>query len=296
MILITGANGNLGKATIAFLLKKNKPSQIAGLVRDLKKGDDLRVMGIEVRQGDYFDNTSLVKALKDVDQLLLVSSSVMTGRTKQHINVIDAAKESGVQHIYYTSMINPSPSSFFIAAKSHRETEEYIKSSGLPYTIFRDGLYFDNIPSLIGNALQSGYINYPAGNGKVSFAARVNMAEAIANVMSTPGHENRTYDLTANTSYSFNDIAMDLSELANRPIKYIDIPHDELKRELIELQTPDNIVELTCSMAKAIRHNDFNYPSPTLENLLGRKPIILKEFLRTVYSIDFEFQTTNKVY
>ena len=40
MILITGANGHLGGATIDFLLKKNPNTKIKALVRSEEKGND----------------------------------------------------------------------------------------------------------------------------------------------------------------------------------------------------------------------------------------------------------------
>jgi len=51
MILITGANGHLGKAIIEFLLKKIKPEQIAALVRDPQKAEDLYAKGYRYKTG-----------------------------------------------------------------------------------------------------------------------------------------------------------------------------------------------------------------------------------------------------
>ena len=53
MILITGATGHLGKATIDFLLKKGiSANNIAALVRDEAKAADLKALGITLRKGD----------------------------------------------------------------------------------------------------------------------------------------------------------------------------------------------------------------------------------------------------
>lgn len=283
MILVTGANGNLGKAMIDFLLKKIEPSQIAALVRDSKKGEELKTKGIEIRIGDYFDYSSLVNAFKGIDKLLLISSGSLEDRTKQHINAVDAAKEAGVKHIVYTSVVNPSPSSSFSAVQSHIETESHLKQSGITYTIFRNTLYLDVIPMLIGDAVQHGKIYYPAGEGKVGFAARVDMAEALANVISSRGHENKIYEITGSTPYSFHDIAKALSEATQKQIEYVDIPLDVMKEELVKINLPPALIELYASMAKAIKQNELTYVDSSLEKLLGRKPVGLKEFFKNVF-------------
>ena len=76
MILVTGATGHFGKATIDFLLKKGiSANSISALVRDEAKAEDLKTKGINLKIGDYDNYASLVKAFKGVDKLLLVSSS-----------------------------------------------------------------------------------------------------------------------------------------------------------------------------------------------------------------------------
>ncbi|MET2736250.1 SDR family NAD(P)-dependent oxidoreductase, partial [Staphylococcus epidermidis] len=87
-----------------------------------------------------------------------------------------------------------------------------LTQSGIPYTILRNGYSLDMLPMFIGDALESGAIRYPAGDGRASFAARADLAEAAARVLGSTGHENKTYHLTPNTSYSFTDIAEAPSE------------------------------------------------------------------------------------
>jgi NAD(P)H dehydrogenase (quinone) len=99
-VLITGATGQLGTATIDFLLAKYKTDNIIALARNEEKAASLKSKGIEVKIGDYDDYTSLMQATKGVKTMLLISSSEMTkSRAIHHINAINAAKENGVKHI-----------------------------------------------------------------------------------------------------------------------------------------------------------------------------------------------------
>ena len=100
MILVTGATGNYGKATIEFLLKKGiSVNSISALVRNEEKAEDLKAKGINLRIGDYDNYAALVEAFKGVDKLLLVSSSDVVKRGQQHKNAVKAAKEAGVKHM-----------------------------------------------------------------------------------------------------------------------------------------------------------------------------------------------------
>ena len=285
MILITGANGHLGGATIDFLLKKNPTAKIKALVRSEEKGKDLKNKGVELAVGDYMDYTSLVKAMKDVDSLLLVSSSTMGNRHTQHANAIKAAKEAGVKHIVYTSVLKANPNSKLSIAIDHVNTEKEIKASGIDYTIMRNTYYSDFLPMIIGNAAESGAIYYSAGDTKINFALRLDMAEANSVVLSDlTNHKNKIYEITSGSAYSFNEIAAIISQITGKEIKYVDIPEEVLKENILKAGMPNDVVEMMSGIAYSMKVGEFSYTESDLENLLGRKPVDLKEFLKSIYS------------
>ena len=99
MILVTGATGNLGKAVVTQLLKKTAASNIAILARDAHKTIDLKKVGVEIRISDFDNPSSLLKALKGIDQVLLISGTDPINRFLQHKNVVDAALKNGIKRI-----------------------------------------------------------------------------------------------------------------------------------------------------------------------------------------------------
>jgi NAD(P)H dehydrogenase (quinone) len=216
MILVTGSTGNLGKAAMDFMLKNIQSNQIAALARDSKKAEALAAKGIDIRQGDYSKPDSLVKACKGIGKLPLVSSHALEHVAEQHANVINAAKETGVKHIVYTSIVGPPGNPHLELISDYNKTEKDLRASGITFTVMRNGYYLDMLPMLIGDAWETGRIIYPAGNGKAGFTERIDLAEAAANVLTGDGHENRIYQTSANTRCSFHDIAYALSELAGK--------------------------------------------------------------------------------
>jgi len=197
MILVTGSTGAFGSNAIDYLLEKGlEASMISALVRDLEKAEDLKNKGIQVRKGDYNDYGSLVSAFQGVDKLLFVSGSDIEIREAQHQNLVKAAKEAKVNHIVYTSFVrkeNIENSEIGFLQDTHIKTEQWIKESGITYTILQNALYMDMIPMFVGEAVaESGMIALPAESGRCSSVLRTELAEVAANILVTKGHENKT--------------------------------------------------------------------------------------------------------
>lgn len=286
MILVTCATGHLGKATIDFLVKKVPAGSVAAMVRDLAKAEPLKAQGVTLKTGDYSDPASLTSAFKGVETLLLISSGTMDNRVQQHINAINAAKENGVKHIVYTSVLQSNDKTKFTVGTDHYHTEEYLKQSGVPYTLFRNTFYAEVLPVLLGDALTSGNWYYAAGQAKANFASRTDMAEALANVLADPGkHQHKTYEITAGKTYSFSEIAGVLSGIAGKPVTYIPITLEDLKDGMRKASVPEPYIPLMASVADAIASDEFDVVDPALEQLLGRRPADVKEALRKILAV-----------
>jgi NAD(P)H dehydrogenase (quinone) len=288
MILITGATGQLGKATIDFLLKKGVPATtISALVRNEAKAQDLKNKGINIKYGSYDDYNSLVKAFKGVDKLLLISGNDIDNRATQQKNVVQAAKETGVKHIVYTSFIRKnetgnSPIAF--VGKSHIETDKLIKASGIPYTIMLNSIYADMLPVFLGEKVVDTGVFFPAGDGKAAYTLRNDMAEAAAQILSTPGHENKEYVIAGDTNYSLHDVSNILTEFLGKKVPYVKPSASAYTEMLTKNGVPSNYIGMFAGFGEAINQGEFEIHESDLEKLIGRKPTSLKDFFKTVYA------------
>ena len=291
MILVTGATGQYGTKAIGHLLNKGvEAPHIAALVREAAKGQQLQDQGIGLRVGDYSDVDSLVPAFQGVDTLLLVSSNdrgAVENRTAHHLNVINAAKTAQVKHLVYTSFITkPAYQDSAIAGflASHAETEQAIKDSGLPYTILQNGIYLEMIPIFAGGQVaETGVILFPAQEGKASWVLRAELAEAAAHVLTTAGHENKTYVLTNTESTSFQDIARDLSASLGKDIRYQSPPVEEFKAILTQAGVPAVYIGMFSMWASAVAQGMMDNEDSTLAAFLGRQPTTTAQFIQQVY-------------
>jgi NAD(P)H dehydrogenase (quinone) len=287
MILVTGATGNLGKATIDALLNKGiAANDITALVRDETKATELKSKGVQVRLGDYEDFESLKSAFQGVDKLLLVSSSSdISQRFEQHKNVINAAKETGVSHIIYTSFdMKDLPQSIMGGeVQYHAYTADYLKQVAVPYTLMDNTMYADMIPFLSGKDILNNGISIPAGDGKTPFLPITEMAEANAVVLTTPGHENKEYVIAAETAFSFAEIADLLSYITGKTIAYHQPEVSSYIARLIQTGASEADAAYIARFAKAIAKGEFDTNKSDVKQLLGRSPISLNIFLRNIY-------------
>jgi NAD(P)H dehydrogenase (quinone) len=275
-ILVTGANGNLGKRIIESLLKLTPKENIIAMVRDTKKVNELIKLGIEVREADYTDYNSLVNAFKDVQKVFLVSAVAFTDRISQHINAINAAKVSGVKHVVYSSIQRKKSIHYVMpqVTESDLATEYYLKESGLNYTILHNPLYLDaSILLFLGKKFQEEGIKMPTGKGRVSAATISDIAEASAIVLMKKEHENKEYTLTVNESLSFEEIANMYK------VSFEDISTASYIEERVKEGWPKPGAEFAAQWLEGIRVGAFEEISHDLEIILGRKAVTLKKYL-----------------
>lgn len=287
-ILITGATGQLGRATIDFLIQKGiAANQISALARSAEKAADLSAKGIKIKIGDYLDYSSLLAAFNGVEKLFFISGSELGTRVEQHRNAINAAKEAGVKHIIYTSGFrknetDTSPVAFLI--RQHSETEKFIRAGGISYTFLLNGLYADVLPGFLGeNVLETG-VFLPAGNGKAAFTVRLDIAEAAANILLTTGHENKKYVFTNTENTGLNEVADFLGELSGKQVKYLNPSKAEYLETVMKAGLPQEYAEMIVSFSEAIEQGEFEAEDTDLERLLGRKPTSIFNYLKQVYS------------
>jgi NAD(P)H dehydrogenase (quinone) len=286
MILVTGATGHLGKAVINSLLNKGiSASDIIALARDETKAADLKDKGVQVRIGDYKNFNSLKNALQGVEKLLLISSSDMDDRIGQHKNVINAAQETGVSHIVYTSIDikDFQQSTIPVVSQIHADTASLLRQTAIAYTLLNNTLYADLIPMFAGEQVLENGIFFPARDGRTPFLPRTEMAEAAAVVLTTPGHENKEYAIAAENTYSFTEIAAIISDITGKPVKYHKPDVESYITALVEGGVPKDNAAFFAGFGKAISNGEFDTHRSDIRQLLGRSPITLEEFLRKIY-------------
>lgn len=275
---ITGATGQLGRLVVEKLKERVADENLVALVRSPEKASDL---GIEARAFDYEKAESLAEPLRGIDKLIFISASEIGRRTPLHKNVIKAAQASGVQWIVYTSLLHADTSSLGLASE-HVETENILKTSGIPYTILRNGWYTENYLGTISGAVASGAVMGSAGEGKISAATREDYAEAAAVVITSEGHQGKVYELAGDEAFTLSELAAEISRQTGKDIPYKNLPEEEYVSALKSLDIPEGFAQTLAGWDIGISKNDLFNDSKTLSKLIGRPTTPMAETVKKI--------------
>ncbi|GGA10787.1 SDR family oxidoreductase [Dyella caseinilytica] len=286
-IFVTGAAGQLGRLVIKQLLARGvAPHRIIAGTRSPEKLADLAAAGIEVRRADFEDSRGLAEAFNGAGTVLIISTDALDGtdtRLKQHRNAVSAAVAADVKRLAYTSQPNPD-SSLLTFAPDHLGTEQAIKATGLPYVIFRNGWYQENLLRALPNALKSGQWHSAAEGGRTSYVGREDIAEAMAAALTTSASESRTYTLTGSEALSTEDIARLASQATGRILSVAHVTDGQFAAGLKAAGVPEIFVSVLVSAEAETRAGNLSIVTDHVESLIGHAPRRLAEYLREAKS------------
>lgn len=278
-IAITGATGQLGNLVIEQLLQLTAAQNIVALVRKIDKAEHFKVQSIEPREFDYDRPETLVPALSGVDKLLLISANEIGRRTPQHQAVIDAAKVAGVPYLAYTSLLRADTSPLGLA-QEHRETEKLIQDSGITYTFLRNNWYSENYLAGVAHTIEIGTLFGAAQDGRISSASRIDYAEAAAKVLTSTGHENKTYELAGSESFSLSDLATFIGQAVNKDIIYQNLSAEEYTQGLTQAGLPAGLVDVIVDADIQTIQGAMYSDSKDLEQLIGHKTTSIQDAIK----------------
>jgi len=215
MIVVTGATGNVGGEAARLLTADGHPVRL--VVRDPKAAPGLP--GVEVAVAGYGDQDALARALRPGDRVFMVSINAdHDERLALHRSFVTAAARAQVAQLVYLSFLNASHDSVFAHSRSHAETEDMIRDSGLPFTFVRTSLY--------GNVLAAFHLNglmrAPGGTGRVSWVERKDCGAVVAAALREPGHEGAIYDATGPEALTLAESSQRVADLLGVPYRYED--------------------------------------------------------------------------
>ncbi|KIW74256.1 hypothetical protein Z517_12196 [Fonsecaea pedrosoi CBS 271.37] len=171
VLVVFGATGKQGGSVIKSVLGDPKTASmfsIRAITRDPSKpaAQELTRLGCECVSADLDNKETLVRALQGAYAVYAVTNfwekKTEAAEIQQGKNIADAAKECGVQHLIWSSLMNVTKLSGGKLSKvahfdSKAQVEEYIRELDIPATFFMPGFYMSNIPGQSLNNMQGPY-------------------------------------------------------------------------------------------------------------------------------------------
>jgi NAD(P)H dehydrogenase (quinone) len=269
-IAVTGATGDLGGRVARELAARGIEQRL--IVRDLAAAPQLP--GADVAVAEYEDSEAMAKALDGMGTLFLVSGHEDPERISLHRKAIEGARRAGVERIVYTSFMGAAPNATFPFARDHSATELAIREAGISLTSMRNSLYADAAPHFVG---ADGVIRAPAGHGRQAWVARADVARLAAVLLVEPGHEGQIYDVSGPHAIDLHETARILTKATRRAITYHAETIDEARAS--RAGNPDWLVEGWIGSYLMLDTGEGSVTSHTIEQLTGKRPMTLWEFL-----------------
>ncbi|SDG14821.1 MULTISPECIES: SDR family oxidoreductase [unclassified Duganella] len=162
-ILVTGATGKVGTQVIEQLLKRG--ANVRALVRNPASAS--LPDGVSVVQGDLLDPDSLRTAMAGVSTLFLLNA-VAADEVTQALIALNVAKEVGVRHVVYLSVIHSDVYVNVPHFAGKLVVERMIEQMGFSATILRPAYFMDNDVTI--KDVVTGYGVYPMPVGAKGLA------------------------------------------------------------------------------------------------------------------------------
>jgi uncharacterized protein YbjT (DUF2867 family) len=291
MFLITGATGPLGRRIVREIGHKNQP--VRAFVRLASRYSELENRGAEIFIGDLKQDKDIQKACQGVQYIISTHGTggdVQAIHYRANIELIDCAKEAGVQHFVFISVLGVDrgyeDSAVF---KAKREVEKYLQNSGLNYTILRPAGFASSLLPLAERFRETGlYLLIGDGKNRTSIVSTDDLAKIAVESLTVEGARNKILPVGGPDVLTRDDIARIFGQLFDREPMVINPPlvvFDGL-RNALGLLNPQ--VQKGLGTLRVLLANEF-FCTPEeiqqLESIYGMRMESLESFLRRYLSV-----------
>jgi uncharacterized protein YbjT (DUF2867 family) len=280
ILLIVGATGNNGQATIKSLFSKENSDSftIRAGVRSEEKSQSLTSTypDIETVNLDLDKPETLDTAFAGVEKVFLILGN-NENREEQAKVAVDAAKKAGtVKHFLFYSVFGAEYKSILFG-KQFRAGEEYLEASGLNWTHLRTIFFQENFFGW-AEGIKNGALYLGTREGKFAPLNVSDIGEMAANILTTEGHDGKAYNITGPELLDGEGIAKVFTDVTGREVSYVSPDTETTLQSLLSTGWPKWQAEGMLELFEVFATNQAAVVSPDGEQLLGRKLKTLHEF------------------
>lgn len=245
-------------------------------VPDSNKMNMIKKDGIDVIEGEMSDSNSLTKAIKKCspDTIFIVTPS-SPSRVNETMSLIQQCKRSGVGHIILLSTNSIEISQLSIFGEQFLQIENFLKLSGLSYTIVRIPMYLDNYLSQLDSIATYGIFYQPlAPFCEYSSIAIIDIAEVVAKIILRPGKYADAIVTLNGPSTSGSSAAEAFSAALGKNVTYEQISYQSFRDCLLMSNINEWQAKGMIELFQIYEENEdmLNTDTKVLQDILGRQP------------------------
>lgn len=222
----------------------------------------------EIVQGDLDDSESLTAAMKGIDRLFLISTSI--NLSDLEANAVYAAKKAGIKHVVKLSVAGADKPALTFA-QWHSEAEKYLIDSGLEWTMLRPVNFMSNSLNWAETIKSGGEFYQPTGTGRWAAIDPADIAAVAVQALTKTGHENKAYTLTGPESLNAAGYATKLSWVLQTPVKFVDVPEEAARAGLLKCGMPPAYVDALMNLLAAMKAGQTDIVTDAVQRITGRK-------------------------
>jgi uncharacterized protein YbjT (DUF2867 family) len=275
MILVVGATSRVGTRVIPKLLSRGHA--VRAMTRTPEKAESLKEQGAEVVQGDLRDPASLAGACQGVDKVLAAAHGFAPGEANNNVHtvddlgnrsLIDAARVAGVGHFVFVSILGAAADSPMELFRVKYAIEQYLRASGLGYTILRSAAFMEFWAAMVGEPiLTTGKTTiFGSGNNPINFVSAEDVAKFCLIALEDPSAHNQVIQVGGPENLTLNQVAELFEKLGGQPAKisHLPLPMMHLMRVLVKPFNPMLSLQITGGILMDTTDQSFD-PGPTLQ-------------------------------
>ena len=227
-IFVTGATGNQGGAVVRNLLQQGYTVKALTRNKDSTKAAALNDQGIDIIEGNLDDPSTYNHHLKGVDGVFSGNDFKQgTAReTRQGIDLADSARENGINHFLYSSVIGADANTGIPHWESKFKIETHIKQTGLRYTIIRPASLMENflIPQVKSRLLKNKLVTPTRKNTVQQYISAEDIGKISAIIFMNPEkYYGKTLTIAAEEMDGLQ-VANHFSNVWDKPVSYQQLP------------------------------------------------------------------------
>ncbi|MEM9486492.1 MAG: SDR family oxidoreductase [Cyanobacteria bacterium P01_F01_bin.116] len=275
MILITGATGRVGHKLAESLIQSGE--QVKVLVRNSKKAASLQSLGASVCSGDLNQPDCLDVALQGCDRLFSIPPNTIN-QAEQEIQLYQTAKLTGIKHIVKLSTVKADLASSCQFFKQHAIAEQYLKQSGIKFTILQSNSFMQNFLWFTHEIKTKSILSLPMKDAKTAPIDIRDVVRVGSAILQGEGYEGKTYNLTGLEPLSLQEIAKKLSAVTNQQITYINASPFNFKQTLIRAGVSEWYAEAVTTSWQVASEGKPNITN-AVTKIGKQQPITFDEFV-----------------
>ena len=225
MILVTGAGGSVGRSLLWGLTARGVESR-AFVKNDRQARIALSDGATEAVVGDIRSRDDVRRAVAGFKRVYHATPTSVIHEVGIAHDIVDAAREHGVEHIVYHSVIHPDITEMFHHQEKGR-VEDVFRESGLPYTFLRASHFMQNYLDF-WEYVRGGVLPYPTSPDSVMGVVDAeDVGEVSARILAAPvaSHAGGVYDLSTQ-ELTRHQMAAEWARVLGHPVSAVQLPSD----------------------------------------------------------------------